>query len=122
MGFIPILVTLFGAIMLFCMVVNYHLKMKKNLILQLQSEVLEGMEKFELNGIINKTETVGGFKYFDENYLLIKKGINENQLPAFENEVREPYRKAKISAAHYNKLIKTKPYSFVATLLGHRPI
>jgi hypothetical protein len=78
MGFIPIIVTLGGAILLFFMVVNYHLKSKKNQIIQLQLDAYQGLERLEQNG--KPLAEGAGPKNLDAKYALIKQGLNEKQL------------------------------------------
>lgn len=122
MGFIPILVTLGGALLLFFMVVNYHLKTKKNQIIQLQMDVYEGLVRLEHNEESSLVISGAELKNLDAKYASLKQGLKEKHLLVFENEVRQPYRRSKLSAAEYNKLIKTKPYSFVAKVMGHHPV
>lgn len=108
--------------MLFFLVVNYHLKSKKNQITQLRMDVYQGLERLEQNGESNLGNEAVELKNLHAKYALIKQGLKEKQLLVFENEVRKPYRSCKLSAAEYNKLIKTRPYSFVAKVMGHDPV
>ncbi len=122
MGFIPIIVTMSGAIMLFFMVVNYHLKAKKSQIIQLKGDVISKIDQLgnpsgQTPGIVFEAEQT-----FEEKYIGAKKSIHESHSRFFKNEVKAPYLKAKLLTVQYNTLVKTKPYSFVAKILGHHPL
>lgn len=122
MGFIPIILTLSAAITLFILAVHNALKSKK-------SQVFKAQEAFS-NGL-TKLNYKPQFSFGLENNNLIEmemayKTAKSNQKPEtqeqFDKEIKSPYQAFRMTILQYNKLIKKKPYSFVANITGHQPI
>lgn len=90
--------------------------------LQFQDFLLEGLEKFGSNastspGLDNET-----LKTIETEYKKTKATIESKNLKKFEDLTKAPYQSLKLTISQYNKLIQQKPYSFVASLMGHKPI
>ncbi|MGY6741144.1 MAG: hypothetical protein ACXIUQ_00300 [Cecembia sp.] len=119
MGFIPIILTVSAAIILFIMAVHNSMKSKKSQI--------EGLQLSMEEGIKTLIKDLSNFKLEDpkklsETFQLAKNALEEDQKEDFHVKVRMPYQKIKLIKAQYNKLISRKPYSFVAKMMGHEPI
>lgn len=119
MGFIPIILTVSAAIILFIMAVHNSMKSKKSQIEGLQLSMVEGIKTLtkDFSNI-----TLEDPKKLSETFQLAKNALEENQKEDFHVKVRMPYQKIKLIKAQYNKLISKKPYSFVAKMMGHDPI
>lgn len=118
MGFIPVILTMSAAIILFIMAVNNSLKSKKIQIREFQFQMLEGLKAFDLTFMPNKEIMPDNLSKI---YQKVKKSLKEDQLVAFDKKVRKPYQQVKLLKSQYNQLISKKPYSFVAKLLGYQP-
>jgi hypothetical protein len=123
MGFIPIFLTLGAFIFLFAIVVHQNLKQKK---LLLKAELTNIFSLF--NGILEKDKTephipeVMTIKVAEE---LLKSVSKKEENAKFQQQISIIHQKlneAKRIRLDYNKLIKTKPYYFVAVLMGHQRI
>lgn len=118
MGFIPVVLTLSAAIILFFMAVNNSLKSKKIQIQEFQFQMLEGLKAFDLSFLPNQEIIPANIS---EIYQKVKKNLQEDQFVAFDKKVRKPYQQVKLLKSQYNQLISKKPYSYVAKLMGHQP-
>jgi hypothetical protein len=119
MGFIPIILTLSAAIILFIMAVNNSLKIKKTQIQGIQSEMIKGFSEFDSDLNISSLTNWDKVK---EKYMELKKKHESGELSGFDETLKKPFQQAKILKSQYNGLISKKPYSFVAKLMGHRPL
>lgn len=122
MGFIPIILTMSGAILLFFMAVNQSFLAKKNTILKLQQELLErfralGKDLAEQPDIATPIPD-----QIDDGFHFLRSHLAGKEDARFEREVKAPYRDMKVTIDQYNRLVKKKPYSFVAKLMGHKAI
>ncbi|SMD44199.1 hypothetical protein SAMN00777080_2817 [Aquiflexum balticum DSM 16537] len=122
MGYIPLILILAAVVVLFIMVVHTSIQSKKKSMLQFQDFLLNGLEKFG-----NKTKTAPELnketlKIIETEYKKTKAAIASESLKEFESLTKTPYQSLKLTIAQYNKLIRQKPYSFVASLMGHKPI
>ena len=115
MGFIPIILTLSAAIMLFIMAVHHSIKTKKSRMDELQSQMTTGIME-----LVKDTQIPSGD--LSETFQLAKKNIKSGQEDEFHLRVRIPYQRIKLIRAEYNQLIAKKPYSFVAKIMNHKPI
>jgi len=109
MGFIPIFLTLGGFIFLFIIVVSTSIKNKKkefDMSFERLRASLDIREDLEANRA-NLTRL--------ENQYLQK---NEEDRKILKAELSQ----TKLYLFQYNRLLKKKPYSFVATLTGNQPI
>lgn len=109
MGFIPIFLTLGGFIFLFIIVVSASIKNKKKAF-----EVSFDQLKATL-GIREDLEANRDNLVHLENEYLQKKEPDRKQIKAELSQT-------KLYLFQYNRILKKKPYSFVATLTGHQPI
>ncbi|WP_245889615.1 hypothetical protein [Cecembia rubra] len=100
------------------MAVNNSLKSKKIQIQDFQFKMIEGLKEFDDS--LKSNEAIKP-DYISEIYQRVKKNLQEDDFEAFENKVRRPYQQIKLLKSQFNKLISKKPYSFVATLMGHKP-
>lgn len=122
MGYIPLILIIAAVVVLFIMVVHTSIQSKKKSMLQFQDFLLKGLEKFG-----SKTHTSPGLddetlKIIEAEYRKTKAAIESENLKKFEEVLKTPYQSLKLTIAQYNKLIQQKPYSFVASLMGHKPI
>lgn len=122
MGFVPIVLTLGAAILLFVMAVNQTILSKKNTLLDLQANFISGMEKLGVKQAKQPSIDKDTFQWIDQQYQQLKGQTPENKMDKFEQNIRKPYQSIKLKTNQYNQLVSKKPYSFVAALLGHRPI
>jgi hypothetical protein len=122
MGYIPLIIILGAVVALFFMVVNNTLNSKKKAIIHYQNLIIEGLSKF---GNQVKTEPNIDPKTFgliEGAYKKTKSGLEDKSKNTFESEVKVPFQSLKLTKAQYNKLIGKRPYSFVASLMGHKTI
>lgn len=123
MGFIPIFLTLGGFVFLFVMVVHQNFKQKKQLF---ESELKN------ISSTIRRIPKTGNADYHLAKMINIKEA--ERLLQSLSEEekagdvqkqtidIRQKLGEVKRLRYNYNKLIKTKPYSFVATLMRHHSL
>lgn len=119
MGFIPIFITLGGAVMLFMMVVNITLKTKKNQVFNLQAKVLEAMQKIGGKEVMDLKLDATDITAMKATYSQVKNKLKDNERALFEKEIKKPFQTAKLIKSQYNELLKKKPYSIVAKTLGY---
>ena len=122
MGFIPIFITLGGAVMLFMMVVNITLKTKKNQVFNLQANVLEELQKIGGKGVMDLRLDSTDATALKAAYIQVKNNLGDNEKAIFEKEIKKPFQTAKLVKSQYNDLLKKRPYSIVAKLLGYNAI
>ena len=120
MGFIPIILTMGGAILLFFMAVNQSLLAKKNSILRLQAAILDGFKNFGENSSVQAAISSKAIEQIDSGFRQLKAKVQADA--RFESEIITPYRDLKVTLDQYNRLVAKKPYSFVAKLMGHHAI
>jgi len=123
MGFIPIFLTLGGFVFLFVMVVHQNFKQKKQLF---ESELKT------ISSTIRRTPKTGNADYplpdvinIEEVERLLQSLIKEEKTGEVQNQtnaIRQKLGEIKRLRYNYNKLIETKPYSFVATLMRHHSL
>lgn len=122
MGFIPIILTMSGAILLFFMAVNQSFLAKKSMILKLQQGLLERLGNFGKEYAAMPDNTAVVLDHIDSGFQNLKNHFAGKEDVRFETEVKGPYRDLKVTIDQYNRLVKKKPYSFVAKLMGHKAI
>lgn len=110
MGFIPILVTLGGFLLLFILVVNQSIKTKKEQYKAALSELAKTLNMENLSASPSVEEL--------EQQL---SGLSGPTDPRAKSS-KILLGRAKLLRHQYNRLISTKPYSFVAKLAGHSSI
>ena len=111
MGFIPIFLTMGGAILLFFLTVKNTLQRKFNL----QKELLFKLKSLnlELGLLIGETQKP------EELISLLKSQELTKSLAAKASDL---IREMKINRHQYNQLIKKAPYNWVARTAGFQPI
>ncbi|MCL6260967.1 hypothetical protein M3O96_17820 [Aquiflexum sp. TKW24L] len=122
MGYLPIIITLSGFIGLFFLVVNQSMIAKKKAILQILQALFDSLGKSgstPQNPIDLQAKTI---HYIDGEYLRAKSTLNGKTQSSFEKEIRPVYQSLKVTISQYNKLIGKRPYSFVAKVMGHKPL
>jgi|TARA_R110002096_G_scaffold254398_1_gene447662 hypothetical protein len=120
MGFIPIFITLGGFVFLFMMVVNHNLKQKKQLFeteLTQFSSTIKSLFKSS-----NGNEHISVVKSIKEAEALYHALKSNEKTHSEAVKAQKKLGEIRMLRHNYNKLIKTKPYSFVATLMGHHSI
>lgn len=114
MGFVPIFITLGGFVSLFALLVNYNMKAKKKRYMALLEELRE------LLGHSPSVPLPLGLMALEAQYQQMKIGA---EIPSERLEkIRLLLQDSKRERHHYQQLIQTKPYAFVARLFGHRSI
>jgi hypothetical protein len=122
MGFIPIILTMGGAILLFFMAVHQSMIAKKNAILRLQAAIFDGFRVFGAHLSLEPAISPGVVDQIDEVFRTLNAKADAKNNAQFEAKVKIPYRDMKVTIDQYNRLVKKKPYSFVAKAMGHRAI
>lgn len=117
MGFIPIFLTLGGAVMLFIMVVRQSLANKKQQFDALLNVVAVGLTKLSSNQSVKAD--LSTIKSFVQE---VKPKLKPEELSTYEALVKTPLNQAKLTRLQYNQLISKKPYSFVAKIFGYEAI
>ena len=119
MGFIPVILNMSAAILLFILAVHNSLKSKKSQMEELRFSMEEGIKALtkDLSGM-NMKDT----DELSEIFHTAKSALEESHQEAFHLKVRKPYQQIKLLKSQYNQLIARKPYSFVAKIMGHQPI
>jgi hypothetical protein len=119
MGFIPIILTLSGAITLFFIAVHNSLKSKKTQILGLQAELIKAFTQLDSD---SKISAIVDWNSITKKYLELKKKQESDPISGFDETFTKPLHQAKILKSQYNKIISKKPYSYVALLMGHKSL
>ena len=123
MGFIPIFLYLGSFIFLFILVVANNIKNKRNLYQKSFDLLVSDLKVFGDPNMVNvpglenmNLMQVEGF------YQALKANGNKDLISLLNKKIKPNLAKAKINRYWYNKLIKQKPYYFVAKLIGYSPI
>ncbi|WP_439481689.1 hypothetical protein [Cyclobacterium plantarum] len=124
MGFIPIFISLGGFVFLFVILVHYNLLQKRK---NMQTALQHIAGLMDNLGMDKTDEPQNSFPVIDlsKTERLFREMRNSQGTangPESTKLLEEKILQAKRIRYEYNKLIKTKPYSFVAKLLGHREI
>ncbi|WP_373520611.1 hypothetical protein [Aquiflexum sp.] len=120
MGYIPLIIILAAVVALFFMVVNNSLNSKKKAILQYQNSIIKGLSKFGNHVNAEPNVDLNTFVLIEAEYRKTKLTLGDKNVTSFETEVKSPLQSLKLTKAQYNKLIGKRPYSFVASLMGHK--
>ncbi|WP_114752169.1 hypothetical protein [Pleomorphovibrio marinus] len=116
MGFIPIFITLGGFVFLFMMVVHQHFKGKKRLYFRILGEIEALL--FPGKNVDAAHPNLKGL----EQHLLALRETGQSTPPEDLQRAGMLIKEAKLLRHQYQELRNTKPYSFVAQLLGHSAI
>lgn len=116
MGFVPIFITLGGFVFLFVLLVQQNLRQKKrsfntdlhSLALQVQDPGMTPPETLVREGLESLEKRL--------------RSANAAAEKMERREFGELLARAKRTRYEYNHLLRTKPYSFVASLFGHHPL
>ena len=124
MGYLPIFLYLASFIFLFLLVVNNSIKSKKK-----QYHTALDDLAVRLQGYAGKT--AGGntaapavtLEQAELQYQQLKASAgHEKQAVAQLNQLKLALGRVRQQQYWYNNMVRTKPYSFVARLFGHRPL
>lgn len=123
MGFIPIFLYLASFIFLFVMVVFNSIKNKKRLYLKAVENLVASLKEVE-DGVQGKEILLEELSLPEiENYYWSLKSRSDSRNQEILNKKIKPsLSQAKLHLYWYNNLIKTRPYSFVAKMMGYSPI
>ncbi len=119
MGYFPIFLYLAGFLLLFIMVVSNHLVNKKKQYLRSLEELAVRLQ--ELHSKTNFT-TPNSLAEAERYYQSLKASADNELLNYINQSVKPLITKARLQLHWYNKLIMTRPYSFVARITGHSAI
>lgn len=122
MGFIPIILTLSAAIILFVLAVHNALKSKKSQAIKAQEAFITGLTNLNYQPTFKLGLESSNLSEMEKAYRSVKSELKAKKNEPFEIQVRNPYQAFRMTVLQYNKLIKKKPYSFVAGITGHQPI
>jgi hypothetical protein len=120
MGYIPLLLTFSAFLVLFVLIFNQAIIQRKKQLLLLQQTVRKGLIASGIAVADEPDLSAAGQQSFESAYIKWKSSGIKNKDK--EAELKNPYLQYKLQLAKYNKLIIRKPYSFAATILGHKPI
>jgi hypothetical protein len=123
MGFIPIFLYLASFIFLFVMVVFNSIKNKKKLYLKALENLVARLKEVE-DGLQGQKIPLEELSLPEiENYFwTLKSGSDSQKQEILNQKIKPSLSQAKLHLYWYNNLIKTKPYSFVAKIMGYSPI
>ncbi|WP_163378307.1 hypothetical protein [Cyclobacterium sp. SYSU L10401] len=124
MGFIPIFISLGGFVFLFAILVHYNLLQKRKSMQAGLIDIFGLLDQLNTDPAQKDQPPRADFKLTlaEQQFSEIRKSPQENHDPEKIALLGEKILQAKRIRYEHNKLIKTKPYSFVARLLGHRDI
>ncbi len=115
MGFIPIFITLGGFVFLFVMVVHQHFKRKNRAFFKL----LNDLHQLLYSGK-NPDSPAPSLKSLEHHYQVMRQS---GQAPVeLLDQASYLIKEAKLLRHQYHELLHTKPYSFVAQVMGHSAI
>jgi hypothetical protein len=123
MGFIPIFLYLGGFIFLFMMVVANNLKNKRLLYQKSFGQLVSNLRELD-EDLTMQTTPLEKLKLgeVERYYQSLKINANEERLAFLKQKVKPTLAQTKLHLYWYNKLIKAKPYNFVAKIMGYSPI
>jgi hypothetical protein len=117
MGFIPIIVTLGGACLLFIIVVGNYLSARRKQIEQLRVNIMDGLKQLSLPDNILSIDALE-ISSVDKIIQEAKQNLSAENKDDFKNVVLPYYKSLQVLRMQYNQLIIKKPYSFVAKIRG----
>lgn len=123
MGYVPIFLYLGGFVFLFVLVVANNIKNKRMLyqksfdLLVSNLKEITGAAASKQSGWENKN-----LAEIERFYQSLKVNADEDLLSLLKQKVRPSLAQAKLHLYWYNKLVRQKPYSFVARLIGYSPV
>ncbi|MCH7408626.1 hypothetical protein MM239_04410 [Belliella sp. DSM 111904] len=118
MGFIPIILTMVGAIMLFIMVVKQSIAQKRVNIETLTQKVAHQWSILT-NGDVKSQPSLDSLSQIIKSD---KPQLQKDQLQQYESTIKDSLIQAKLMRVQHNKLISKRPYSFVAKIFGYKAI
>ena len=123
MGFIPIFLYLGSFIFLFILVVANHIKNKRILYQKSLDLLVSNLKEFgdPSAGIEPGLENLNLIQ-LEGYYQSLKAKGDGDLIKHLKEKVKPILAQAKLNRYWYNKLIKQKPYYFVARLIGYSPI
>jgi hypothetical protein len=121
MGFIPIIVTVSGACLLFIIVVGNNFATRIKFMVQQQYLIAAGFRNLGLNVPSSLEETLD----FQATEQAVREGIQTlagSKSEEFKKAILIHFQSYKIAKVQYNLLLTKKPYSFVAKIRGFQMI
>ena len=123
MGFIPIFLYLGSFIFLFILVVANNIKNKRILYQKSFDLLVANLKEFGEPAMVNGQALENlNLMQVEGYYQSLKANGNKDLLSLLNKQIKPNLAQAKINRYWYNKLIKQKPYYFVAKLIGYSPI
>lgn len=125
MGYLPIFLYLASFTFLFLLVVNNNIKNKKKQYqMALEDLALRLKDYAAKDSSMNIASEPTGLEELEQQYQKIKSGTDpaDRQGTAHLTQIKRMLGRIKQQQYWYNNMVKTKPYSFVAKLFGHRPV
>lgn len=123
MGFIPIFLYLGSFIFLFILVVANNIKNKRILYQNSLDLLVSNLKELEDPSVVNKLGLENlNLMQLEGFYQSLKANGNKDLIRHLDKKIKPNLAQAKLNRYWYNKLIKQKPYYFVARLLGYSPI
>lgn len=125
MGYLPIFLYLASFIFLFLLVVNNSIKNKKK---QYQLALEDLALRLKVYGAKNPgtgiTSEAANLEEVEQEYQKLKADTDTADVEATAqlNQIKLTLGRIRQQQYWYNNLVKTKPYSFVATMFGHKPL
>jgi len=122
MGYLPIFLYLASFIFLFVLVINNSLKSKKSQYYRALGTLVEQLE------VIDKKETGKqpvlnkDLGEIEKHYHALKSSADTDFLDRLNGTIKPGLARAKMQLYWYNNLVRKRPYSFVAKIMGHHPI
>lgn len=121
MGFLPIFLYIGGFLFLFIIVVANSFKSKKE---QYRHDVKNLValldELYPQSGTAPLEK--GNLKEVEKYLQSLKLNTDKGRSTELDHRIMPYLAQAKMHLHWYNKMVRTKPYSFVATMLGYKPI
>jgi hypothetical protein len=115
MGFIPIFITLGGFVFLFAMVVHQHFNGKKRTYYKLLGDLHQLLYTPQST---DKTE--GSLQSLEQRFHSLRQ--SGQAPPERLTQASALIKEAKLLRHQYSELRRTKPYSFIAQVMGHSAI
>lgn len=125
MGYLPIFLYLASFIFLFLLVVNNSIKNKKKHYRTSLEELSARLETYSdrFSGGAQMAETAS-LEEIEQQYHRLKSNIDQSDREASThlNQIKLTLGRVRQQQYWYNNMVKTRPYSFVAKLFGHRSL
>lgn len=123
MGYLPIFLYLASFIFLFVLVINNSLKSKKSRYYQSLDTLIDRLKSLEKKAPANQTALENkDLEEIEQYYYALKSTADPDLLNRLNGTIKPDLARAKMQLYWYNNLVRQRPYSFVAKIMGHHPI